>query len=40
MMDIDVEIVIQKVTLPTEIDAKTLSIKPVALMALEKFVGV
>ena len=40
LMGIEVELVIQKVTLPTEVDEKPFKIKPVILMALEKFVGV
>lgn len=40
LMSQEVELVIQKVTLPKEVDGKPLKIKPITLMALEKLVGV
>ena len=40
LMSIEVEMVIDKVKLPTEVDGKPLEIEPVILMALEKFIEV
>lgn len=40
LMAIEVEVVIDKVRLPEEVDGKPLEIEPSLLMALEKFVEV
>lgn len=40
LMAQEVEVVIQKVTLPSEVDGKLLQLEPNILMALEKFIGV
>lgn len=40
LMAIEVEVVIEKVKLPEEVDGKPLEIEPSLLMALEKFVDV
>lgn len=40
LMEQEVEVVLEKVKLPTEIDGKPLQIEPSVLMGLEKFVEV
>lgn len=40
LMSIDVELVIEKVKLPEEVDGKPLEVEPSLLMALDKFVEI
>ena len=40
LMNQEVEVVIEKVTLPSEVDGKSIQIEPNVLIALEKFVEV
>ena len=40
LMNQEVEVVVEKVTLPSEVDGKSIQIEPNVLIALEKFVEV